>query len=312
MGYTGRAMQPALSIVIPTHKRADILRRTLDHIAAQTVADKIEVIVVSDGPDNATEKVISDQRAEVWFPLHLKTIPKSHQGVARNRGVDAATGEFCLFIDDDIFLAPDACEIHLARHHESRMQNAESRNSGFGIRDSNFAVLGFTTWDPAIGITELMAWLEKSGWQFGYPMLAAYAGRAVPISMQHRFTYTSHISLPISIAKAHPFREDVSLYGWEDIEWGMRLRDAGVPLVYQPQAKALHHRRLTLAQSLQRMETIGESAVRLAQLVPALDRLPRGLKRVAYEALALLPTLRGRHAAAFLRGIRAGERSLVA
>lgn len=294
MGYTGRAMQPALSIVIPTHKRADILRRTLDALARQTIAKDLEAIVVSDGPDDETRSLClkPDSRLRVGF----LEIPKSHQGVARNRGVDAAAGEFCLFIGDDIFLAPDACEIHLTTLRGN----------------TNAAVLGFTTWDPAVGITELMAWLEQSGWQFGYPMIRRYAGKVLPATMQHRFTYTSHISLPMPVAKAHPFREDVSLYGWEDIEWGMRLRDAGVPLVYQPLATALHHHRLTLAQSLQRMETIGESAVRLAELVPALDRLPRGFKRIAYKILALLPTLRGRHAAAFLRGIRAGEQSVVA
>lgn len=282
-----------LSVVIPTRRRADILRRCLDALALQTAASRLEAVVVSDGEDADTAALFA---THAWgFPLRFLSLPKSHQGTARNRGVALARGEVCLFIGDDIFLAPNACEIHLRAHHESRMPNA------------NLAVLGFTTWNPTLEITPVMRWLEESGWQFGYPMIGRYAGAALPTGVQHRFTYTSHLSLPTALARAHPFREDVSLYGWEDIEWGTRLRDAGVRLLYRDDAVGFHHHSLTLDQSLLRMETLGASAVRLARLVPSLDRLPRGPKRLAYRCLALLPTLRGRHAQAFLRGIEREE-----
>jgi glycosyltransferase involved in cell wall biosynthesis len=47
-----------LSVVIPTHQRPQILCRTLEHIAAQTVIEKLEVIVISDGPGDETEHMI--------------------------------------------------------------------------------------------------------------------------------------------------------------------------------------------------------------------------------------------------------------
>jgi hypothetical protein len=122
--------------------------------------------------------------------------------------------------------------------------------------------------------------------------------------MQHRFTYTSHLSVPTIVAKRTPFREDVTLYGWEDIEWGLRLRRAGVKLWYAPDAKAFHHHPLTLEQSLARMETLGESAVYLTTIAPGLDRLPKGWKWAAYHLLALLPTMRGKHAKSFIGGIK--------
>jgi GT2 family glycosyltransferase len=149
-----------------------------------------------------------------------------------------------------------------------------------------------------------MAWLERSGWQFGYGRLSRFAGRRVPALLQHRFTYTSHISLPRQVALAHPFREDVTLYGWEDVEWGTRLRDAGIPLVYEPAARALHHHHLTLEMSLARMEILGRSAREIAEKVTSFDRVPRGGKRFVYELAALLPTMAGRHRRAFLRGLR--------
>ncbi|OGJ60676.1 hypothetical protein A3C37_02015 [Candidatus Peribacteria bacterium RIFCSPHIGHO2_02_FULL_53_20] len=125
--------------------------------------------------------------------------------------------------------------------------------------------------------------------------------------MQHRFTYTSHISLPTVTAKKYPFRQDVTLYGWEDIEWGSRLRDAGIPLIFEPEARALHHHQITLESSLRRMEILGESAVRMEKFLAGFDRLPKGWKRIAYELSAMLPTMAGKHRQAFLMGIKNSE-----
>jgi GT2 family glycosyltransferase len=286
---------PSLSVVIPTHKRADILARCLAQLEKQTVARDLEVIVVSDGHDRATAELMAHVAETQGGPsaslrrLRFLEIPKSHQGIARNRGTELATAPVCLFIGDDILLEPDACACHLAAHRA----------------DDPAAVLGFTTWDPALDVNAVMRWLETSGWQFGYPLIARYAGAKIPQDIQHRFSYTSNLSLPRAIARELRFREDVSLYGWEDIEWGMRLREAGVPLFYEPHAKGFHHHHLSLRDSLRRMETIGASAVHLSRVAPSLDRTPKGWKLAAYYAISLLPTLRGQHTRAFLRGMRA-------
>ncbi len=277
-------MNPSLSIVIPTHNRPDILKKCLEHIAKQTIADQLEVIVVHDGEGAETKRMLIDIR----FPFSVFRffeIPKSQQGVARNRGVEKATAPIVLFGQDDIFLAAHTCEVHLQTHSPLN------------------AVLGFTTWDPACGITPVMRWLEKSGWQFGYPMIAQYAHQPLPKEIQHRFTYTSHISVPTEIAKKYPFREDVSLYGWEDILWGTELRDAGVTLIYEPDAKALHHHHIEMNDSLKRMETIGKSLRTMEKIDSTFDRIPKGWKLWAHRAVALLPTMRGKHERAFLHGL---------
>lgn len=293
-------MVPALSIIIPTRNRPQILRRCLDHCERQTIRNQLEVIVVIDGDDPKTAEMLANLR---WsFPLTCFAIPKSQQGTARNRGTAHARGEIVLFIGDDIFLAADACERHLRAHARKDIV------SDFVLRASYFpiAVVGFTTWDPAIGITPIMRWLEKTGWQFGYARIAEHAGKCIPPEIQHRFTYTSNISLPKETALRIPFREDVTLYGWEDIEWGLRLRDAGIPLFFEPTAGALHHHHLTLEDSLKRMEELGRAARVFAKLHPGFDRVPHGGKLLLYRCCALLPTLRGRHARAFLRGLRRG------
>lgn len=286
-----------LSVIIPTHKRADILRECLRCLEKQTVADSIEVIIVSDGHDDKTAALFSNS---TWrISVRFFEIAKSQQGTARNAGVALATGERVLFIGDDIFLAPDACE----KHMNEKWLEKELLTTHYPLP----AILGFTTWDPSVGITPVMTWLETSGWQFGYHALnrslAAGAGSIVPRAIQHQYSYTSHISLPLSVAKKIPFRTDVHLYGWEDIEWGMRLREAGVQLVYEPAARALHHHRMTLEDSLKRMEILGRSAVEIQKKVPEFDRVPSGWKFFAYRIFSLLPTMSGKHRKAFLSGL---------
>ena len=277
---------PELSIVIPTYKRSKILRKCLEHLEAQTVADQIEVIVVSDGHDFMAEDVV--KKNDWKIPVKYFEVKKSQQGVARNKGVKEASSPITLFIGDDSFLQPDACEKHLIAHN----------------LNPNSAVLGFTTWDPDLEVTPVMKWLEKGGWQFGYPMIEKYAHKFLPEPIQHRFTYTIHLSLPTKAAKLHPFREDVTMYGWEDTEFGMRLRKSGIRLMYEPDAKAFHHHPITLEESLKRMETLGVSVMKFAKTIPNFDRVPRGLKRIAYNLMAMMPTMAGKHRKAFLRGMK--------
>lgn len=280
-------MTPLLSIIIPTHKRADILAKCLDYIEIQSIKEKLEVIVVSDGRDAKTASLFAKRKFTI--PITFFSIPKSQQGVARNRGVEKAKGKYVLFIGDDIFLSPTTCEHHLAAH--------------MLFPKKNIAVLGYTSWDPTLGTTPVMRWLDKTGWQFGFKFLNKYRQTFIPKERQDRFTYTSNISLPLKEAKMHPFLEHVKLYGWEDTEWGLRLKKSGIRLFYEPTATALHHHHITLDQSLKRMRTIGASAVQMEKLVPALKLAPKKWKLKMYRALAKLPTLKGKHAKAFLQGI---------
>lgn len=275
---------PALSIVIPTHRRAPILSACLEHLERQSIADRIEVIIVSDGHDPATVAAVTGKEWKV--PVRFFEIPKSQQGAARNAGTREAKGELVLFIGDDIFLAPGACEAHVKAH----------------ASHGAIAVLGHIDWDPSVGITPVMRWLERTGWQFGFDMLAEYKGQRVPEDMQHRFTYASNLSLPADIARAVPFPEGLTEYGWEDVAFGMALREKGVGLVYEPSAQALHRHRIDMADSLKRMRAIGRSAAFLAAR-GSLDQTPKGWKLLAYRVLSLLPTMRGRHAKALLEGM---------
>lgn len=280
---------PALSVVIPTHKRPAILSACLEHLERQSIATDIEAVVVSDGHDPATVEAVTGKRWSI--PVKFFEIPKSQQGAARNAGVREAAGDLVLFLGDDILLAPGACEAHVAAHA--------------GHHD--VAVLGFTEWDPTVGITPVMRWLDRTGWQFGYEFLEHYRGQRIPEADQHRFTYASHLSLPAAVARALPFPEGVAEYGWEDVVFGTEVKKKGVGLFYEPAARALHRHRIELEDSLKRMRAIGKTAELFAARDPAFDRRPRGNKLLAYRLLSLLPTIRGKHAKALLEGMAAAH-----
>lgn len=296
----------SLSVIIPTHRRPQILRECLRRLANQTIADDLEVIVVSDGPDPEVAQLCTQAFRFPLSAFRYLEIPKSQQGIARNFGVKHATAPYTLFIGDDIFLEPDACERHLAAHDriaKERTPLAPATGNGTGESEVSAAVLGFTTWDPAAGITPVMQWLERSGWQFGYPMIRKYGHALIPAKRQERFTYTSHISIPTNTARRFCFREDMTSYGWEDVEWGLRLKEAGIRLYYEPDAKALHHHRITLEQSVERMKTLGQSLVALAHQVPAFQKQISAIRQVTLRVHSLLPTMNGMHCRAFLQGM---------
>ncbi|MCK5617522.1 glycosyltransferase family 2 protein [Candidatus Pacearchaeota archaeon] len=248
-----------LSVVIPTYNRAEILKTCLEKLVAQQGVD-FEVIVVDDGSTDSTESVMSDFQKNPKI-TYIKQ-KSSHQAVARNRGVKAATGDIIVFIGDDIFVEPE----FLMKHHDRHVENP----------DENVVVLGYTTWDPALKINSYMRFLEDSGWQFGYKFLKpAMIGRTDPF----KFFYTSNISLKRSFFNKEQFNEDFVVYGWEDIELGYRLwKHHDMQIYYEPQAIGFHHHEIDPSDLPKKMRNVGKSAVHFQNLQPDIQVVPRGVK----------------------------------
>jgi glycosyltransferase involved in cell wall biosynthesis len=92
---------PAVSVIIPTHNRAAMVREAIESVLAQSYADR-ELIVVDDGSTDGTRAAVAA------FLPQLTYIYQEHQGVsaARNRGAAMARGEYLAFLDsDDLWLA---------------------------------------------------------------------------------------------------------------------------------------------------------------------------------------------------------------
>jgi len=97
----------SVSVIIPTMNRLKDLRITLSSIAEQSRIPN-EVIVVDQSDDDCTKKFINDlaSASNVLRYVHLDTKSLTK---ARNLGLERATGEVLLFLDDDVTL--DKCYI---------------------------------------------------------------------------------------------------------------------------------------------------------------------------------------------------------
>ena len=89
-----------VSAVIPTRGRPELLRRAVRSALAQTLRE-IEVVIVIDGADFATNLVVEELAQQDSRVRGIMLSSKVGGSDARNRGVDAASGEWIAFLDDD-------------------------------------------------------------------------------------------------------------------------------------------------------------------------------------------------------------------
>ncbi|KYC35494.1 glycosyl transferase [Scytonema hofmannii PCC 7110] len=103
-------MEPLVSVVIPTYRRPQLVKRAVMSALAQTLKE-IEVIVVIDGPQPETQTVLSEIDDSRLRAIELPT----NQGcrVARNTGIAAASAKWVASLDDDDEWMPQKLEMQL-------------------------------------------------------------------------------------------------------------------------------------------------------------------------------------------------------
>lgn len=193
-----------ISVVIPTYNRLDILTKCLKAMEDQRWQGKYEVIVVDDGSTDGTVEFLASQPF-----AHVRLFVQEHGGpaAARNLGVAQAQGDTIIFIDSDLVVTPVFLEVHattLAQHEgESVFTYGRVVNtSNFDHPESEpFKITDFSAAYFATGNVAIAKhWLQKAG----------------------------------------PFDEAFSLYGWEDLELGVRLKKLGLRLIKCPEAVGYH------------------------------------------------------------------------
>ncbi len=240
------------SIVIPTFNRLEQLQSVIVAIRRQLrpTGTDLEVVVVDDGSSDGTSDWLESQIESQGF----RVIHQSNAGPARarNRGVEAASGDLILFLGDDTVPQPGWLAAHLEEHRL------------FGS-PGPLAVLGYTSFSDDTE-SPFLRFINEYGAQFGYLLIED--PRAVPFN----FFYTSNISLPRSeLLRLGGFREDFPAAAWEDIEFAYRAVEEGLKIHYQPQARTLHRHCIRPRTFCRRQRTSGRSAAIFAKLHPELD-----------------------------------------
>lgn len=203
------------SVVIPTYNRRPILEKCLraleqQHLPAASVVRGYEVVLVDDGSTDGTLEWLEAHSAE--FP-HVRSLCQDHQGpaAARNLGVKKATGDTIVFIDSDLVVT----ENFLQAHAEALLEGHRAVGSdclftyGRVINTCNF---DNPTAEP-YKVTDFSA--------------AYFATGNVAIARHW-------------LEKAGLFDTRFQLYGWEDLELGVRLKKLGLKLIKCPGAVGYH------------------------------------------------------------------------
>jgi len=227
---------PEITVVVPTQGRRATLEGVLGALGASTGVESnaFELIVVTDADGPGPERVAPLIEALAYPVRHLRA---EREGVSakRNVGWRAARSAIVLFLDDDVVPVPSLLKAHLGEH---RMHP-----------EPDSAVLGLVRWAPGLRITPFMRWLDD-GMQFEYASIeGAIAGWG--------HFYTANVSVKRELlARVGGFDEECFPFGYEDLDLGLRMRDAGMRLYFCPRALGDHHREPTLEEWRARMAQI--------------------------------------------------------
>lgn len=97
--------KPDVSLIVPVYNAQDYIVRSVDCALASEFAN-LEIILVNDGSTDDSQKIID------WYAKNypnVVSVIKENGGVAdaRNKGIEAAHGEFIAFMDNDDLIRPD-------------------------------------------------------------------------------------------------------------------------------------------------------------------------------------------------------------
>lgn len=202
------------SVVIPTYNRKPILEKCLRALERQvfspTAIAGYEVILVDDGSTDDTLSWLASHRSE--FP-HVREFQQNHQGpaAARNLGVEQAQGDTIIFIDSDLVVTDGFLQAHAdgLAQGQQRFQSDKVFTYGAVVNTCNFD-------HP-----------ESEPYKLTDFSAAFFATGNVAIAKRW-------------LVEAGLFDSQFQLYGWEDLELGVRLKNLGLKLVKCPQAVGYH------------------------------------------------------------------------
>jgi GT2 family glycosyltransferase len=237
----------ALSVVVCTYQRLRGLRESLPAVLNQEpVPGGSETLVVVDGSSDGTREWLGTLRHP-----GLRVIVQENRGLAaaRNRGAAEARGRAVLFLDDDVHPSPG-----LARAHAARQLGEGAVVLGplplLRRGPVSFLAEGVDRWAGA-----LAARLADPAYA---PRLDdfCFANASVAQSILHR---------------TGGFDEGFREYGNEDLDYGWRLLQAGVPILFAPDAVAWQHYAKGFRTWVREWRSVGRADIALWRRHPTVE-----------------------------------------
>jgi glycosyltransferase involved in cell wall biosynthesis len=209
---------PDVSVVIPTCNRPELATRAVRSALAQTGCD-LEVIVVVDGPDEATSTAL-DQIGDA----RLRVIGLPERGRApnaRNVGARHAEGRWVALLDDDDEWLPGKLAAQLALAGTATKASPIIATRMISRTPRSDTVMPRRLPEPGRPLSEYLC--VRRGLFYG-----------------DGFIQTSTIMAPAELLRRVPFT--VGLRRQQELDWTLRaLEQDDVELLYAPEALVLWH-----------------------------------------------------------------------
>jgi glycosyltransferase involved in cell wall biosynthesis len=212
----GHANMPRVSAVIPTFGRPELLKRAVDSVLAQTMAE-VEVIVVIDGHDPETLAYLdAETDPRLRYIAHDS---KRGAGQTRDTGADAARAHWVAFLDDDDEWLPEKLEHQLALAPADGRAVLMTRSRV--VTPQGEFIRPLALYDGSLPVDE---WLfDRTTW----------------LSGGQSFVQTSSLMFPKAMFDTLRFRDTHQHEEWELVI--RAVKQLGYPLLTAPGALVIHY-----------------------------------------------------------------------
>lgn len=139
--------QPIVSIIIPVYNGAPFLARSISCVFSQTYPH-IELIAINDGSTDESEQTLQSLKEDLPASMTFHIQSRENKGICktRNEGIDLATGDYIMFMDQDDEMESDTVERLLALMNES--ETIDIAICGYNLKDPGGKIIGRWQLDP--------------------------------------------------------------------------------------------------------------------------------------------------------------------
>ena len=254
------------SFIIPVYNRPEELQELLESIMHQSLGD-YEVIVVEDGSTRTSEEVIQRFVPQI-YSLYYYQIPNGGPSRARNIGASYAKGDYIIILDSDVVL-PEG----YLRAVDKALSSGDI--DAFGGPDT--ASEDFTPIQKAINYA-MTSTLTTGGIRGG-------SADAMEQFKPRSFNLGCRRTLFLQLGGF-----DVGMRFGEDIDFSLRLQEAGARTVLIPEAYVYHKRRVDLRRFFKQVHNSGIARIHLETRHPGSTRLVHCLPALFTVLSALVIT----------------------
>ena len=231
---------PRFSVIVPVYNRIDEVDDLLKSLSEQSCKD-FEAVIVEDGSSQPCKDVISKYADKVDVKYYYKE--NEGRSIARNYGLDRATGDYFIFFDSDCVIPPD---------YFKTLSAALDRNPVDCFGGPDAAHQSFSTPPNALNYS-MTSFLTTGGIRGGKVQLEKFVPRTFNMGYSRKVW-----------EKVGGFREMFS----EDIDMSTRIRQAGFSIGLIRQAFVYHKRRVNMKLFARQVYVFGMSRITLKLLYP--------------------------------------------